>query len=269
MMRLLRERERIEQRVLGALRCVDATTLAPLDSQLEIRAQGLRLARNRSGLYVIRSGQPLAAHEAAFENPPLAPPLESAALELDVRDPSGRYLSRRVRIALPRDPAPERAADPSSIFRAVDIPMYPSSVAPLGANWVALRVSVTAAANADALGGALIRVVAGTDILARGLTDWRGEALVPVAGVPVTTWSTAPGAVVVTEIAATLECFFDSTQGTRTPRADVLAGVVPPTPALPDPQAIEAARAGLPQSSAAIVLAAARPLSVVMTVAVP
>ena len=46
-------RERVERRVLGALRCVDATTLMPIDEPLAVSAPGACLLRNQSGLYVI------------------------------------------------------------------------------------------------------------------------------------------------------------------------------------------------------------------------
>lgn len=262
-------RERLEQRVLGALRCVDATTLAPIDDALVVSADGVRLTRNRSGLYVIRSWSRLAAHQDAFEAPPAVPALFSESLTLDIRDPGGRYLARRVGIALPRDPNPANAAQAGSLFRAVDVPMYPAPSAPLSANWVELRATVRDTATGDALGGALLRVVSASGVLARGLTDWRGEALVPVAGVPITTWSTEPGAVVVTQISGSIECVFDPGAGTRTPVAALREGRAPVASPLPDPQALEDARAGLPQSIVPVVLAAGRSLAVAISVAVP
>jgi hypothetical protein len=266
---VLRELERFEHRVLGAFRCVDATTLAPIDDPLVVSAQGARFLRNRSGLYVVRSWTGLSAHEEAFEQPPAAPPIGSELLDVEVRDPGERYLPRRVRLALPRDPSPARAAEADSLFRAADVPMYPAASAPLGANWVELRVTVRETASGDALGGALLRVVSGARVLARGLTDWRGEGLVPVAGVPVTTWSTEPGAVVVTEIAGSLECYFDAATGTRTSAAGVRAAAGPATPPLPDPEALEAGRAALPQSVTPLVLAAGRSVAVAISLGVP
>ena len=167
MTRLLHERERLERRVLGALRCVDATTLAPVNDPLFVSASGARLVRNRSGLYVIRSWTRLAAHEHPFDEPPTLPPVGSQSLLVEVRDPRGRYLARRVAVALPRDPSPAHADEAGSLFRAVDVPMYPSASAPVSANWVELRATVREAASGDALGGALLRVVAGSRVLAR------------------------------------------------------------------------------------------------------
>ena len=265
----LRELERIDHRVLGALRCVDATTLAPIDDPLLVQATGAQLVRNPSGLYVIRKWIRLELHETAFDTPPATPPLGSESLVVEIRDPGGRYLPRRVTAALPRNADPAAAADTVSLFRPIDVPMYPTPSAPTGANWVALRATVTEAASGDALGGALLRVVAGTGVLARGLTDWRGEALVPVAGIPVTTWSTEPDAVVVSEIAATLECYFDPAAGTRPAASVVRAGTPPRTLPLPDPQVLEEVRASLPQTTAPVMLAAGRAVTVAIAVAVP
>ena len=261
--------ERLDRRVLGALRCVDATTLATIDEPLVVSAPGARLLRNRSGLYVIHSWTRLSAHEDAFEAPPAAPAVGSETLVLDVRDPADRYLARLVAVRLPRDPASENVDQAGSLFRAIDVPMYPAASAPVSANWVEIRATVRETASGDGLGGALLRVVTAAGVLARGLTDWRGEALVPAAGVPITTWSTEPGAVVVTEIPASLECYFDPAVGTRTAAADVRAGLAPVSLPLVDPQAIENGRAVLPQSITPVVLAAGRALGVTISVTVP
>ena len=125
------------------------------------------------------------------------------------------------RIALPRDPG---ATGEDSLFAARSIALHPAPGARLGINWCALRVSLAHPASGDALGGALLRVVAGDAVLARGLSDWRGEALVPVAGIPVTTWSEDEEAVVVSHVAATLEAIFDPEAGTRTSITRVRAG---------------------------------------------
>lgn len=266
----LRELERIESRVLGALRPVDATTGATVRAALDVHADGARLVRNRSGLYVIHAWPPLAAHAAAFAAPPPVPAPASLALEVVVRDPAGRYLPRRARIALPRDPD---AAGAASLFAPVVVPLYPSPTGALGTNWCALRVRVAAAAGdgtpGDALGGALLRVVAGGTVRARGLSDWRGEALVVVAGVPVTTWSEDADAVVITTLAATVEAVFDPALGTRTPPAEVAAGRAPNARPLVDPDALEARRATLPGAQQAVALAARAALHLDLTLELP
>lgn len=247
------ELERLEWRVLGALRPIDGTTGIGLRGRLEITGAGARIARNRSGLYVIHEWSRLASHAAVFEAPPDMPAPGSERLEITLRDPVGRYLPRLASIALPRDP---QAVGADSLFVPVDVPLYPSAASGLGTNWTAVRASITDNADGAALGGALLRVVAGTSVLARGMSDWRGEALVPVVGVPVTTWSEDEEAVVVTSIAATIEVYFDPAVGTRTPIADVRAGRPPAAAPLVDPADLEARRAALPTMQQNLSLAA-------------
>lgn len=258
-----RELERVERRVLGALCCVDATTGAPLNQPLRIGAPaGADIQRNRSGLFVVHDWTPLGSHAASFASAPGVPALGTVPLTLTVSDPSGQYLSRLVQVNLPRDPSPGNAASPDSLFRPLQVPMYPSAASRVGANWAALRVNVRSLDDSAAIGGVLLRVLNGSQVLARGLTDWRGEALVPVAGIPVTTWSAGPGDVIVTQIEVTVEAFADPIGMTLTPQLDVAAGRAPLLLPLVDPVAIETARAGLPQASAVVSLAAGRPLFV-------
>lgn len=249
----LRELERVEWRVLAALRPIDAVTGATIVAPLRVTAAGARIVRNRGGLYVIHEWPALATHAAAFDAPPALPAPGSLALTVSVADAAGQYLPRLARIALPRDPA---AAGENSLFSALAIALHPAPTARLGINWCALRVSLAHRASGDALGGALLRVVAGDAVLARGLSDWRGEALVPVAGIPVTTWSEDEDAVVVSHVAATLEAIFDPDAGTRTPLAEVRSGRPPPRLPQVDPDDIESRRALLPRAQQDISLAA-------------
>lgn len=266
---LLRELERVERRVLGALRCIDAGTRVQIDTPLQVRIAGARVQRNRSGLYVIAQADALAAHEWAFDAPPVTPALESVLLHVSVDDLGGRYLPRRADIRLPRDPARTSAGLPGPLFHAIELPLFPAAGAPVGANWAVLRASVRAQANDDALGGALLLVRANSQVLARALTDWRGEALLGVAGVPVTTWSDDPHVVVVSEIAAQLEWVFDPAAGTRVPAADVLAGRAPAVLPLVDPDALEANRLTLPHATRSVTLAAGRSQSLSLALALP
>lgn len=257
------EVERVERRVLGALRCVDATTGAPLEQALRVEAPaGARVLRNRSGLLVIHGWPALERHTAAFANQPGDVPVGSLPLMLTVSDPLGHYLPRLVRVELPRDADPANAAQPGSLFRPLTVPMYPSATSRVGANWASVSVSVFELGSGDALGGVLLRVVAAGAVRALGLSDWRGEALVPVAGIPVTTWSSGPGDVVVTQIPAELQAVVDPFSVTRTPQSVLQAGRAPTAFPLVDPAAIETARAGLPQASVLVSLAAGRPLHV-------
>jgi hypothetical protein len=263
---LLRELERVETRVLGAVRCIDAVTRMQIDTPLQLQLTGGTLKRNRSGLYVVVRADALAAHEAAFALPPAAPALGSVRLPLSVQDALGRYLPRRTTLALPRDPV---AGQPDDLFTPVELALYPSAAAPTGANWSLLRASLHAQPSGDALGGALLLVRAEGRVLARGLTDWRGEALVPVPGVPVTTWSDDPDAVVVSELAAELQWVFDPDAGLRTPLAAVQAGHAPAALPLVDPDLLESRAATLPGATQAVALAAGRSQSLSLVLAMP
>lgn len=269
MTRLLREMERVESRVLGALRCVDAGTGVGIVTPLSLRALAgrARFTRNRSGLYVIVQWSALAAHETAFAEPPAEPAIGSLSLPVAVSDPTGRYLPRRVSIALPRDPDPDHAAQSASLFRAVEVRMYPAARAATGANWSVLRVTVTEAATGDALGGVLLRVRRNGDVIARGLTDGRGEALLALVGVPMLTFGEDEEAVVVDEVTVTVEAVFDPVAGTRLPAAALASGAPAPVPEV-DPDALDADDT-LPDTAQTLAVAARRSQSLSLAIAVP
>jgi hypothetical protein len=264
------ELERVERRVLGAVRIVDATTGTRIDDGLVLTPPAdARLQRNRSGLFVITHMEALAAHESAFGAPPATPALGSVALALRIDDTLGRYLPRLARVALPRDPTPADVLPANSLFVPVALGLYPSAAARTGANWATLRVTATETSTGDALGGALLIVSVGGVVVARGLSDWRGEALVAVPGVPVTTWSDAPGAVVVNEVDASVTLVVDAVAGTRASAAQVHAGKAPATLPCVDPDDIEARRATLHAVSKATKLATGRSQSLSLTLALP
>lgn len=266
----LRELERQDTRALCAMRMVDASTGAPLDGRFEVTAvDGTRpyFSRNRSGVMVLTHWAPLASHEGSFHAPPDSPATGSLPLVLRISDPDGGHLPRLARLQLPRNSNPDA---PDSVHRVVELPMYPSSAAPTGANWAVLRVVVSeSGATADALGGALLRVLRDGEVIARGLTDWRGEALVPVVGVPVTTFAEGAGEVVATEIDVVLEAIFDPLSGVRTPLEHVRAGT-PPTPLpLVDPEALEAGLAGFERTQLTLAIAARRQTRRTLTLDLP
>ena len=241
-MLVVREIERVESRVLGALRFVDAATGRAVDVPLRVvAATGTDIIRNRSGLHVIRRHPVLAGHTDAYFEPPSEPALGAVDMDVTVHDPSGVYLSRTATLALPRDPDPDNADDAASLFRPVEIALYRSPSAAAALNWAALRVSLADADSGDALGGALLRVLSNGNVLARGVTDWRGEALVPVVGIAVMTWSESDDAVIATALDATLEASFHEAHGARrTSAAEVVFGNEPAVLPAADPDAIEA-----------------------------
>lgn len=246
--------EAVERRALGALRVLDATTGVPIAEPLAIQGTGVRLARNRRGWYVIMAAPGLPAHVDAFAQPPSTPAVGSVAVELTVADPGGRFLARRCTIRLPRDPVPANAAQPASLFTPIDVALYPSPAARVAPGWAVVRATVSAQGTDRQLAGALIRAIRTSDSarLAAGVSDRRGEALVAVPGIPVTTWEEGPGPVLASELDVTLETVVD-----------------PAAPAIPDPDDLEAHRATLPTGSASVRLAAGRVLVAALAVAVP
>lgn len=205
--------EVVQERVLGALRFLDSTTSEKVESALNVEAAGTVVRRNRSNLYVI------------WEGP------ASGTVTFTVTDPAGIYLSRKFNVTLPRDSDLSNKGQAGSIFQPFDVNLYPSSSAPTSPGWAVIRARVIKAGSSVVLGGALIRILRASDqvVLARGMSDARGEALVPVPGVPVTTFDSGNGAVMATQIDVTIQAFFDR----------ALVGV-------PDPQDLEARMNALP-----------------------
>lgn len=247
--------ETVDRRVLGAVRFLDSTTGAPIRTLLRLSSDGLRFQRSRSGVIAIAAARGLEAHVAAFEAPPDEPGLAALSFEVTVEDGGGRFVARRFTLRLPRDPDPAHRDQATSLFRPLDVAMYPRPAASTGAAWCVLRISVVDAAKQDTgLAGVWLRVVrSGNGALAgAGLTDERGEAVVPIAGIPVTTTDGGDGPVLATEVDARLEAFFDPDGGP-----------------IADPDALESARNVLPSASTDIKLASGRTLPVRLAIETP
>jgi hypothetical protein len=249
--------DRVHTRALAALRFVDATTGAPIAAPLDVSAPGARFVRNRRGLHVVVHCDGLAGYDTAFPDallPPDAPPLGQVLLVVTVRDRERRYLARTATVALPRDADPAHASDAGSVFQAVDIPLFPSPLAPSEPGWARVRASVRRTGTTTGVPRAFLRLRSAsdpTDVLAHGLADERGEAFVPVAGIPVVNWSSDPEhPVLATSVDAVLEAYFD-------PAADEA----------PNPVDIDAHRGTLVSTSAPVSLASGREETVVLELA--
>jgi hypothetical protein len=246
--------EQLDRRVLGALRLIDAPTHQMIRAPLSLSAAGARLVRNRSGLYVLFGAPGLRTHIGMFDAPPSTPALGSLALRVTISDSRGVYLPRQSQIRLPRDPAPQVAPGLDSLFRPIDITLFPAPSAAVEPGWALVRVTVMRLGVPQGIAGALLRVLRTSDsaLLARGQSDARGEALVAVPGVPITTWGAGNGAVLASAVDATLEVFADPNAG---PSAD--------------PDDLEARRATLRTASASIKLTAGKPVVVALEVPWP
>lgn len=180
--------ERIEQRVLGALRLIDRVTEVPVSRPLQLTSSNAAVVRNRRGYYVVTHAAGLESHTESFLQPPSLPALGNNAYNFEITDPQRRYLPRTVTLRLPRDPDPAHIGNANSLFVPQDVAMYASGTAPLSHNWSTIRASVTQGAGHTPVRGALLRVIDAADgtVLAGGISDENGEALVIVPGVPVT-----------------------------------------------------------------------------------
>jgi len=204
--------EHVDSRVLAALRFVDATIGSQVAASLEVVGPGVRVIRNRAGVHVLVEAPGFNAYTAAFRDPPA---VAATSVALTVHDRGRRYLSRQVVVALPRDPDPAHAGLDDSLFRTVEVPLYPAPAGSLGVGWAVLRLSIKRGATDQGLPYAYVRVVRDSDdeLLAVGMADHRGEALVTVAGIPVTSWNTTSTSTspVVSSVAARVTAYFDPT----------------------------------------------------------
>jgi len=176
-------RETIDRRVLGALEVQDGVTGHRLDRPVRITATDARTVRTIGGLYAITQADGLVPHLEAFAMPPAAPALGSIPIRFVVEDPLGAFLPISTTVLLPRDPASEAGA--GSLFTPLAIPLPSTPARRIALGWVALRVSLTDGAGAPVRGAYLeVLPAAGGARLGWGLTDPRGEALVPVPSIP-------------------------------------------------------------------------------------
>jgi len=210
--------ERVEQLVLAAVRFLDATTSLPVRSPLAVTGAGLRLVRNREGMFVLLEA---------------SDPFQTA--ELTVSDPGGRYLPRRFALDLPRG---LDLAAANSLFSPVDVRLYPAPAARVSPGAAVIRASVVREGTKEPLGGVLLRVMRDgkEEPVACGLTDWRdpiqGEALVEVPGGLFAVWTP-------TAVAVSLEALFD-----------------PAAEWPPDPDGLQGGWLGPPSTSTALELTA-------------
>lgn len=203
--------EASDRRVLGAVRFRDAVTRLDVTAPLRVTAPGVRWIRNLRGWYVAADAPGLEAHTFSIDKPPTQPAAGKVPVALAAEDPTGTYLPRRALLTLPRDPDPAKKDNASSLFAPAEVDLFPAPAAPTMPGWAVLRVTLMTRAGKPAA-GALLRVVrkgSSGELLGRGMTDARGEALVAVAGIPVTTWDDeGQTGVLATEVDARLEAHY-------------------------------------------------------------
>ena len=222
--------EQVQWRVLGAVRPLDAVTGIRVLRPLAISPPaGVTGVRNQSGMWVITGAPGMESVVHSIQPPPFNPPAPQPVV-FTVSDPQGVYLPRRLVVRLPRDPNPANQAHADSLFRPVDAAMYPGPTSPVSPRWAVIRTTVKGRQPGSVAPGALIRVLHNNVVIARGVADARGEALVAIPGIPITMWSVAPSTkVITTTVFLVVQVIWD----------EAAAGL------LPDPDDLEK-RSGLP-----------------------
>lgn len=269
-------REWRDRRIVAALQFVDATTGGSVRQPLQLQIPSSnplgrplgRFIRNLRGHYVLIETAGFEAYSETFNLDALEATPANQNLTVEVSDLSGQYLPRQFSLSLPRnaaiDPVSVRAE--ASLFQPVRIALYPSPNSPVNPGWAVLRATVVNATTQERLPWALVTATTnGTTTLTQ--SDWRGEALIAVPGIPITTWATGAGAgagpppVTTTEVEAILEVVFDPAL-TTIPEAVDFAQVKDPNIGFrPDPDRLNTRRSGLRVGSVALPLASGRDLA--------
>lgn len=257
-------REWRDRRVIAGLRFVDATTGGSILQPLRLTAARSEFVRNRRGLYVLLSAPGFEEYVDTFNisNADISNAIEPAAtvLDISIQDPTGQYLPRQFSLSLPRDANsnPDSVDDEESLFRPVQVALYPSAIAPTSPNWAILRATVLNDAN-QRLPWALIRTTVNAETTLTQ-ADWRGEALIAILGIPIVTASSDESSEdpSTREFSADLEIVFDPTLNTISEDADFLELVDPNPDYRPNPERLDADRGTLQTGTETVMLASGR-----------
>lgn len=248
----------VDRRVLGAIQIVDGTTGSPIQRRLQVSGSGVHLVWNHSGYAVIYAAEGLQAYGESFLAP-ASPALETVSIQVSTVDPEGHYLPRQMTIKLPRDADPANVSATNSLFQPIRVAVYRSPAAQVASGWAVIRATVIEKTTSQRLPWALIRGVQSAPAkVTLSLADWRGEALISVPGIPVTTPGAGVGAVLVNEIDVTLEIIFNPLLTTIPITSDLSVLTDPNAGYLPDPDDLEARRASLRSGSLPYKLASGR-----------
>jgi len=205
--------ENVDRRILGAFVCVDAITGNTVVPAIPVSAPQWTVKPNRSGVYVIFNGPGFNSLTGEFIPSGTWPP--SVPFEVFLQDPSLRYLPRRARVNAPLSVPvyPPVPSPPTGVFAPQQVPVYPSPAGVIGPNWATIHASVTRHGSTPQTGlpWAVLRVTRDSDskVLATGLSDLNGEALLAVVGLTVQANTGGSGPVTVSTVAATVTAFFD------------------------------------------------------------
>jgi hypothetical protein len=220
--------ENVDHRVLGGLQCVDAITRQSIVSPLKVSSSQLLLRPNLSGVYAVWDGPNLRSYTTFI--PPIPWPNPSP-FEVSIEDPSFFYLPRRGTIQVPQ-PLPVTPPAPTLPLTASGgqaitygpqlINLYRGPSASVAPNWAVVHASVINNAIPPVrLLWAVLQVLqsgaGGTTVLATGMADPNGEALLAVPGLGLQVSSSPGGPVTEITTAATVQAWFDPTNLSQPP----------------------------------------------------
>jgi len=208
-------KERLDQRVLGAVRWVDHLTGRAIRRALDVRSEQARFRRNAGDLAVIWSAARFERYTATVDPPLPGPepalPAPPVRITGTVSDPLDEYLPRAFSLDLPRNASAAQPRPADSVFRPVDVALLPGPAARLNPGWAELRLTLRRAADNALFPNVLVRARgdlgdgAGVRLLSVGMSDTRGEALVVLTGLPLYQPDPGTGRIVPTELDLSLE----------------------------------------------------------------
>jgi len=204
-------KESVDRRALGAFRCIDSITGSSVVEPMATSSTQLTVKPNHSGIYVIFNGPGLSALTTQFSPPTAATWANPSSFEVTIQDPRRRYLPRRVQLQAPQ--ALGALSDAASFFNPQSVTLYPNGAAPILPNWAVVRVSVVRTGTPpNGLPWAVTRVTRTSDntVLATGMADSQGEALMAVAGMGAQVSKNAAGAVTDVTVGVTVDAWFDT-----------------------------------------------------------
>jgi len=206
--------EAVDRRVLGGFKLVDSITGRTVTGGITVTGAGLRIRANRSGIWAVLDAPGLSAAANDFAGTAAQLPVQNFTIK--VSDPAKYYLPRQATLSLPAPVAPVGTA---GIFTPQKVTLFAGPGAGAGINWARLHLSVAKAGTAPAqgLGYALIQVTATANnaVLAMGMTDLRGEAMLAIPGLGVTANPEGGGSVTTNTTAVSITAFFDTTNFTQ------------------------------------------------------
>ena len=205
--------ENVDRRILGAFVCIDAVTGSSVVPAIPVIPDPLwTVTPNHSGIYVIFDGPGLDSLTDEFLPSGTWP--NPVSFEVTLQDPNLRYLPRRATVTAPLA-IPTSPATPSGVFVPQQVPVYPSPAISVGQNWAIIRASVTLSGTnpPQGLPWAYLQVVQNSNnaVLATGVSDTNGEALLAVIGLTVQPNTSGSGPVTTSVTPATVTAYFDPT----------------------------------------------------------